>query len=61
MNDELRGLDAWIEGRHLIHDPRSPYYEGPEGDEECPCGCGTENGPCRDYMLAGEADDRLAP
>ena len=31
---ELRGLDAWIEGRHITKDPRSPYYDGPEFDEE---------------------------
>jgi hypothetical protein len=42
MTDELRGLDAWIEGRHITWDPRSPYYTGPEctcddtDDPDCP-------------------------
>jgi len=46
--DELRGLDAWIEGRHITSHPSSPYYVGPEcfeyGDKvECPH-CGAQPG-----------------
>lgn len=36
QHDELRGLDAWIEGRHITDDPRSPYYTGPEDDPDTP-------------------------
>ena len=39
--DDLRGLDAWIEGRHITDDPRSPYYDGPE----CVCDDGDGSDP----------------
>lgn len=33
--NELKGLDAWIEGRHETRNPRSPYYiEGLEDEPE---------------------------
>jgi hypothetical protein len=48
MSDTLKGLDAWIEGRHITDDPRSPWYTGPEFDRMQCTDCGenftTEDG-----------------
>jgi len=63
--EQLRGLDAWIEGRHITDDPRSPYYDGPEcicdgdaTDADCPA-CNPEDfGPDEDAEYDRWIDER---
>ena len=42
MSNELRGLDAWIEGRSDTSNPRSPYYTGSEFEDWHCMSCGAE-------------------